>query len=367
MRRAGAGHPVVVVGTGIVGASIAYHLARAGVPVTVIGRDAGVTASSFAWIGGDETGDWPGGAADLAGLVLPDWRRAEREVPGVSVRWCGSLRWPVPPEEADRLAGPDEAALPEVGGRLVGSGAVALLEPELRIFPERAVHTPGDGGVDPVLAARAFLRAARDAGARVVSGATVVEVSAEGVASTVGFHPASTVVLAAGAGTAALARRALSMDTSARIDGDSPAGRAGEALARIGGVSPALLVRVRARRAGLVRGIVSGPGFEVREVRERELLMAASLGHGLAWGDLRDTAGRAVRQLRDAFGDGLELQGWRVGVRPMPAGGPVVGRLRPYLYVAVLHSGVCLAPSVGRLVALEISSGVAVPELARCR
>ena len=45
---------LVVVGAGIVGASVAYHTARAGAVVTLIdaGRPgAGVTADSFAWIG----------------------------------------------------------------------------------------------------------------------------------------------------------------------------------------------------------------------------------------------------------------------------------------------------------------------------
>ncbi|GIM94926.1 NAD(P)/FAD-dependent oxidoreductase [Paractinoplanes toevensis] len=383
--------PVVVVGTGIVGASIAYHLARRGVPVTVIGRDAGVTASSFAWIGGDEGGDWPGGAADLAGLVLADWRRVQREVSGIGVRWTGSLRWPITAEEATQAEPPGPAvpvsavpgsavpgsavpgsAVPEeaglmflgqpmgAGGRLVGPEAIASLEPHLRTFPEQAVYRPGDGGVDPVRAARAFLLAARDAGARVVPGATAVEVSTAGVGSTAGFHPASTVVLAAGTGSVALARRAGSAWTGQQAG-------SGEAVARMAGTSPAMLVRVRARRAGLVRGIVVGPGFEVREVRERELLMAASLGDTWSWSDLRDTAGQALGHLRTAFGDGLRPVGWRVGVRPMPVGGPVIGRLSPYLYVAVMHSGVCLAPSVGRLVASEISSGAAAPELARCR
>ncbi|WP_181809052.1 FAD-dependent oxidoreductase, partial [Streptomyces shenzhenensis] len=47
---------VVVVGAGILGASVAYHLACRDAPVTLIGRGpgpaAGATAGSFAWIGG---------------------------------------------------------------------------------------------------------------------------------------------------------------------------------------------------------------------------------------------------------------------------------------------------------------------------
>ncbi|MGW2346666.1 FAD-dependent oxidoreductase [Streptomyces sp. NPDC001661] len=71
---------VVVVGAGIIGASVAYHLAKRGVPVTLLeqgpGPAHGVTADSFAWIGGSG-GDWPGGARDLreaSWLTTTGWR-----------------------------------------------------------------------------------------------------------------------------------------------------------------------------------------------------------------------------------------------------------------------------------------------------
>jgi glycine/D-amino acid oxidase-like deaminating enzyme len=85
---------VVVIGAGIVGASVAYHLARRGAPVTLIDRGTapatGVTGGSFAWIEGCG-GDWPGGAEDLRGSVLADYGRLEAELPDVEVCWSGSL------------------------------------------------------------------------------------------------------------------------------------------------------------------------------------------------------------------------------------------------------------------------------------
>ena len=66
----------MVVGAGIVGASVAYHLARRGVPVTLLDQAAapaaGVTGDSFAWIG-EAGGEWPGGAEDLRMDVLADY------------------------------------------------------------------------------------------------------------------------------------------------------------------------------------------------------------------------------------------------------------------------------------------------------
>ncbi len=66
---------VVVVGAGILGASVAYHLACRDAPVTLIGRGpspaAGATAGSFAWIGGTAGGEWPGGAGAESRPVPP--------------------------------------------------------------------------------------------------------------------------------------------------------------------------------------------------------------------------------------------------------------------------------------------------------
>jgi glycine/D-amino acid oxidase-like deaminating enzyme len=302
--------PVVVVGGGIVGASVAYHLAASGAPVTVLFRDAGVTARSFAWIGGTP-GDWPGGASDLRPSVLPDWRRLEQTVAGVVVRRTGSLHWPVSSVHPGQV--------------VVRPGTV---EPGLRGAPPAAVHTPGDGAVDAAAVARALLAAARGLGARIVPDAEVSEL------------PSSRVVLAAGTGVAAL--------TAGRVAVPS---------------SPAFLMRLRGP-AGLVRTIVSTPRFQVREASGGVLLATAPLDGSPS---PRALAGETLGYLRAAFGPGLRLTGWAVGDRPMPAGGPVIGPLDRSVYVAVMHSAVCLAPVAGRLIAQEILTGRAAPQLERCR
>ena len=53
---------VVVVGAGIVGASVAYHAARLGAAVTVVDKalpGSGVTGDSFAWIRSSGIGAGP--------------------------------------------------------------------------------------------------------------------------------------------------------------------------------------------------------------------------------------------------------------------------------------------------------------------
>jgi glycine/D-amino acid oxidase-like deaminating enzyme len=335
---------VVVVGAGIVGASVAYHLARLGVPVTLIDRaaepGAGVTADSFAWIG-DAGGDWPGGADDLRGSVRADYRRLAAEVPGVPVRWSGSLRW-------------TDGSRPGPGQTWAGRTEIATLEPHLRHPPERAVHTPTDGGVDPVRTTRALVDAARDLGADVVLGSAVTPVRADGVWSAAGRHPASTVVLAAGTGIPALS------DSIVAAVGTLPTGGAGALPVRS---SPARLMRV-ATAPGLVRTILSGPDFEAREVRPGDLLVTAPRTDEAA-------AYHALERLRSAFPDAepFRLLDSRIGLRPIPAGGPRIGYLTPDapVYVAVMHSAVTLAPTAGRLIAQELATGNPAPELDRCR
>jgi glycine/D-amino acid oxidase-like deaminating enzyme len=301
------------------------------VPVTLIDRApapaAGVTGDSFAWIG-DAGGDWPGGAEDLRGSVRADYRRLEAELPAVSVRWTGSLAW--------------TGGWPGHGQTWAGRDEIKALEPHLRNPPERAVHTPTDGGVDPLGMTLALVDGARALGARVVLGSAVTSVR--------DLSPAGTVVLAAGTEVAALA---------------GPLGVALPVAA-----SPAVLVRV-ATPPGLVRTIVATPEFEAREVRAGHVLMTAPHDDRFSPAALERLAHHTRDRLDATFGGAgpVRLLGSRRGRRPMPANGPLLGYLTPdrSVYVAVTHSAVTLAPTVGRLVAQEIATGEPVAELERCR
>ena len=85
---------LVVVGAGIVGASVAYHAARAGATVTLVdaGRPgAGVTADSFAWIAASGVREGP--AAGLRATATAEYHRLGAELPGLPVSWSGSLSW----------------------------------------------------------------------------------------------------------------------------------------------------------------------------------------------------------------------------------------------------------------------------------
>ncbi len=331
-----AGRNVVVVGAGIVGTSIAYHAARAGALVTLLeaGRvGAGVTADSFAWSG--SSGVSTGAAAGLRAAATDEYRRLKAELPGLPVTWSGSLTW----------AAGENAPEPGPGQEIVDGATVVEREPNVRQLPGWAVWAPGDGAVDPVGVAERLVAGAREHGARVQLGTPVVSVRQDavgrvvGVETGAGFHPAATVVLAAGTATTALAT-----PLGVRVPVEA---------------SPATLLRFRAP-AGLVRGVVSTQDFDLRQVSADRLIAAA------------DSPERALAAVRSTFrgADGVELLSARVGARPMPADGdPIIGPAAeaPGLYLAVMHPGVNLAAVVGRLVARELVDGAVEPALAGCR
>ena len=333
---------LVVVGAGVVGASIAYHAARLGAGVTLVDRGlpgSGVTGDSFAWIGA--SGVPPGPVAALRRSATAEYRRLEGELPGVRVRWTGSLSWP----HQRVLEGQLE----------VDAAAVARLEPHLREPPRSAVHVPGDGAVDPVAVTEALVAGARSHGAQVLVGTTVTGLHGgvgrcRGVHTSGGPVEADAVVLAAGTDTLGLCGPAATLPVAA---------------------SPAVLVRFAAP-AALVRTLLATPDLEVRQAADGTLLVALAHSGEVTQEDLRATGHRALTGLRALLhgAEDVRLEGARIGWRPVPVDGePVLGPVSSAsgAYLAVLHSGVSLAAAVGRLVAQEVVLGETAAELEGCR
>jgi len=330
------GTRIVVVGAGIVGAAVAYEAARAGGDVVLIDKalpGSGVTADSFAWIGEPRSGDAVDASTALRRGVLRDWQRWEADVPGLRVRWRGVL-----------LCGEGEPITD-----------AARLEPHLRQPPAHAVFLESHGALDPVAVTQALVRAARSHGARLMANTAVAALlmrdgRVAGVRWSGGGVDADTVVVAAGADAPALL---------SPLGFDLPVTP-----------SPALLMRFAAP-PGLVRTLVVTPELEVREAADGELVVADAY-HGETDHDELRRAGEAMRRRLVATFDthAVQLLGVRLGTRPMPADGlPLIGPVPGVegAYVAVMHSGVTLAPSAGRLIASELVAGVEAAELAALR
>ena len=336
---------VVVIGAGIVGASLAYHLASMGMKVTVIeagGIASGVTGTSFAWINASCAGIDP--IAALRGGAIAAWRRLETQVPGLTVCWHGALSY-----------GTQDGRV-SASSMVIDRARITQLEPQLRQPPEQALHEPEQGALDAVVATHALLAAARALGASVrkytpVPGFVVQDEKVTGVETATGVIEADTVVLAAGTGTAALAQK---LGAGLPIH-----------------ASPAIFLRYTAP-SGLVRGIISSHAMEVRQAENGAMLAAEDYVD-----DAPDNQPAAVAQ-RTASAIRHELDGAGavvpefacIGLRPMPADGvPVIGYLPQVanVYVCAMHPGVVLAAIAGQLASGEIAGGQPASALEACR
>jgi sarcosine oxidase subunit beta len=205
---------VIVVGAGVQGASLAFHLARRGTRVIVLEREAvaaGATgrSSGFVRMHYDLESD-----ARLAWASFPyftDWSEL------VGAGDCSFVRTGfvhvMPEEFADRLRA--NVAMEQSIGidtRVIGPADVAELIPGAATDDIAvAAYEPRSGYADPFGTAAGFLEAARRHGARYVRGCRVVAVTLDGevvsgVETDQGRFAAPVVVDVAGAWAAGLAR-----------------------------------------------------------------------------------------------------------------------------------------------------------------
>jgi len=206
---------VVIVGAGIMGAALAYYLARAGVPALVLDRAGPAAEASGANAGMiGPSGGIPGKTLPLSLLSAELYDRAACELDEpIHFHRGGRLLLAHTPEDvAER-----EQFYRERQGlgielhRLSGS-EVREIEPLISPSVTFAVYAPADGHIDPFRATVAYLHTACRLGARFesleVTGLAMERGAVRGVVTEGGTIRAERVVLAAGAWSGELARSA---------------------------------------------------------------------------------------------------------------------------------------------------------------
>ena len=340
--------PVVVVGGGILGCSIAVHLVDRGVrPVLIDPQrpDQGTSTGSFASV--SALGKDPAAWLRLACAGVAGWPRfAERLGGRVGLRRAGEVRWTGDPEQGRRLTALVASAREDREAPVAYSvgGRRELLSPDqppatqvLAVVPVETdfAHPTGPG---------------EEAGARLLTGRARVRLDDDGVLVQVGeevLRP-RTCVLAAGAEAVEVAA-AVGLDVATvaspgMLVQTRPLPPFTDKVVYLpGGPGPAVCLRQRADGSVLVGEGSQETVAASPDDRHARVLLAQAARHFPALA-------------------GVPVARWWLAWRAMPADRlPIVGPL-PWLeglYLAVSHSGVTAAPVLGRLVAAEVADQTA--------
>jgi glycine/D-amino acid oxidase-like deaminating enzyme len=346
---------VVVAGAGIIGASIAYQLAKRGAAVTVVERATpamGATAKSFAWINATFSKQ-PRHYYELNRLGMQAWRHLEQEI-ALGVGWGGSVEWYTNEQQAAELRDAVRAhqawAYPVT---MVDSARLAVLEPNVTFGRvAAAAHADEEGHVDPVAATEALLQRAQSLGAvlRTRVSATGLDTarSLRAVKTTEGDIPADVLVIACGTDTPRVASLA-GLHVPLKE-------------------SPGVLVHTAAQPA-LLNRVVLAPGAHMKQKADGRIVT----GVGFGGTPTTDSSTAAAEEFLRTAGAGVvpalkkaTVERVTLGYRPLPSDGfPIVGFApgRRDVYIAVMHSGVTLSPFIGRAAAVEILDGVDIEPL----
>ena len=352
---------VVVVGAGIIGASVGYHLAAYGADVTIVNR-AGpgqeTTAKSFAWLNAFNKKPYSYYTLNMLGIL--GWRRLQQEIgQDLAIQWGGGISW-----HAD-----EKTAVPETQDiirRLEGWG-----------YPIRAInrseveaHLPGvrtgpcaiawksdiDGTVDPVAAAETLVAAAARKGARLAMGTNVLGLDrtggrVTGVQTSKGLIRADHVVLCMGNDTPPMA---------ATAGLKTPLKESRGVLAHTEPLRP------------LFGQVVMPPGCDIKQNPDGRLVTGSNFGDSGDTPADGATGEKFLAKVRNFFPHlpPLPLEFMTLGHRVLPVDGhPIVGPSSsdPNVYVAVMHSGMTQAPIMGQCVAMEVLNGVPIDWLSDYR
>ena len=358
---------IIVIGAGVVGASVAYRLALAGARVTVLEATrvgGGTSGCSFAWTNSCNKSPRPYHDLNIAGMKA---HAALKDEFGATPWWHGGGRveWKAPHEQADQKAKVQRLQEWDYQVEWIDRKQLLELEPDIAtdaVGDAPIAWYPADGWLDPVVYAGAMIRAARSRGATIRTQTPVARIlveagRAKGVVTKSGETLRADIVV-----------NCTGRWTNHTIGGDVPAVPMRSTVG--------FLVFTPPVPAGIQR-VVATPRCDFRPDGAGRLLLHFGAADATVTPELGVNPGmqqaeELVEQLVKVLPGvaPLKPEAARVTMRPIPgdglsAIGPVPG-VEGY-YLMVTHSGATLSPAIGAMAADEIVNGVSRPELASFR
>jgi glycine/D-amino acid oxidase-like deaminating enzyme len=357
--QTGARQRIVIAGGGILGANIAYQLAKRGASVTLLERSTpggGATANSFAWINAKKQ---PHAYFTLSHMGIEAWRELHAEIGSeLPVRWGGSLEWTDNAERAARQA--ESMRRFQAWGypvHLIDEPRMRALEPH--VVPGTvagAAHAEIEGSADPVGATQIILARAAKAGATIVypaevSGLDLASGRLRAVRTSTGEIEADVLVVACG------------------VDTPRIAAMAGLTVPLIR--SPGVLFHTEPRPIAIDRVLLTPIG-NVKQKPDGRIVTGVDFGPSAEEHPTKAQAAQFLNKM-SAIVPSLAtatVEKVTLGLRPLPKDSyPIIGFAagRRDIYLTVMHSGITLGPLVGRLAAMEILDRVQIEPLAPYR
>jgi glycine/D-amino acid oxidase-like deaminating enzyme len=348
---------IVVIGAGVMGASVAYRMTLAGASVTVLeaGRIGGGTSScSFAWTNSNSKTPRAYHELNVAGMKA---HAALADELGATPWWHGggNVEWTLPEQRATQQANVERLQSWGYAAEWITPAQLLELEPDIDpalIGDAPIAYFPEEGWLDPVVYVAAMLGAARSHGASVISGVSVSESVVRGGRVT---------------GVKTADGRLFEADMVVNCAGrwaNDPVSDAGLHLPLAPTVgflvfTPPVAARIRrVVHSPIVQARPDGAGRLVLHWNATDATLAFDPRPSPAMPEARDLVQR-LRRLMPVIGN-VEPEAARMAIRPIPADsysavGPVP-RVDGY-YLAITHSGVTMSPFLGAAVADEIIHG----------
>ena len=362
---------IIIIGAGIVGSSIAYHLTKMGAEVTVIERDrpaAHASGRNFGWLHASYPTK-PYNFHHLLGMSLLTYKKLETEI-GIDIHWGGSFEWHASKESQKILT--QEIEVQQGYGvpiQMISGEQAHELEPNVQFDKEaRMAFSESDGAVDSNEVVNKFLKKTINLGGQVLYPVTyenviVKEGQIVAVRTSIGEIEANQVVFACGVDTDEL----LNIDVLKKSD-------------------PEIILRTQPMKK-IIDLVLVMPNFHIHQQHNGCVIIGATNTlECTAVGSLPGAPESHLERLTlmpESFPDAIlekqhadrilsiaqqfipqlkavKLEEVVIGWIPSTHnGGPVVGHLKniPGAYLATTNSGVTLAPIIGKLVAMELLDG----------